>query len=41
MDGNGHVPGFVEALMADPHLKADHKRALLGIYRGLIAASEG
>lgn len=33
--------GFVEALMADPHLKADHKKSLLGLYRGLVAAAEG
>lgn len=39
-DGD-HPPGFIEALMADPHLKADHKRSLLGIYRGLIATLEG
>jgi transcriptional regulator with XRE-family HTH domain len=39
-DGD-HPPGFVEALMADPYLKPDHKRSLLGLYRGLIATLEG
>lgn len=34
-------PGFIEALMADPYLKPDHKRSLLGLYRGLIATLEG
>lgn len=39
--GDCRPPGVVEAVMGDPRLKADHKRSLLGIYRGLIAAAEG
>ncbi len=39
--GDLRPPGFVEALMADPKLKPEHKKSLLGIYRGLIATLEG
>lgn len=40
--GEGHrPPGFVEAVLADPHLKDDHKTTLLGVYRGFLAAVEG
>lgn len=39
--GELRPPAFIEALMADPNLKPEHKKSLLGIYRGLIATQEG